>query len=65
MDLRRNQTKLNENIEKAKMWWARIKGSQPNKTRETFDPHAFRSGTHDSPGDSRAPPAQSPGEDRW
>jgi hypothetical protein len=65
MDLRRNQTKLNENIEKAKIWWERIKGHQPTRPSETFDRDAFRPATRNSPEDSPAPPSNSPGDDRW
>jgi hypothetical protein len=65
MDLRRNHTKLTGNIEKAKIWWARIKGAQSSKSHETFDADALRPATRNGPGDNAAPPAKSFGEDRW
>jgi hypothetical protein len=65
MDFRRNSTKLNENIVKAKTWWARIKGNQPTKSSETVEPNAFRPTGRGSSADRAAPPSNSPGDDLW
>ena len=64
MDFRRNSTKLNENIVKAKTWWARIKTHQPASPSET-DPNAIRPTTRNNSADRPAPPSNSPGDDVW
>jgi hypothetical protein len=65
MDFRRNPTKLNDNIARAKTWWERIKGHRRTRPSETFDPNAFRPTTRNSPTERSTPPSNSPGDDLW